>query len=124
MNEMTKIPNEDCSDVDDNMDDDHHLVNKNDQQQHQVNEEEEPDAVSVNAEEDFLRGPGKRIDLKTKKLVVQMNMNGSSYTDISRQIGISRKSVRRIISNYKTFGLLEKKRVSMITIFLFNQRMV
>mgnify|MGYP002714487842 CR=1 FL=1 len=55
-------------------------------------------------------GPGKRIDLKTKKLVVQMNMNGASYTDISRQIGISRKSVRRIISNFKTFGLLEKKR--------------
>lgn len=64
-------------------------------------------------------GPGKRIDLKTKKLVVQMNMNGASYTDISRQIGISRKSVRRIISNYKTFGLLEKKRGKIIVKFVF-----
>lgn len=55
-------------------------------------------------------GPGKRIDIKTKKLVVQMQHNGTSFTNISRQIGISRKSVRRIVSNYRAYGMLEKKR--------------
>lgn len=58
----------------------------------------------------FNLGPGKRIDMKTKKLVINMLRNSTSYTNISRQIGISRKSVRRIISNYRAYGLLEKKR--------------
>lgn len=91
--------NEITSEINDNHQNDHH------RKANDMNAD-----TSANGEEDFHRGPGKRIDLNTKRMVVRLQRQGSSFTDISRQIGISRKSVRRIISNYRQFGFLDKKR--------------
>lgn len=56
----------------------------------------------------------KRIDLQTKRIIAQMITSGISVSDISRNIGVSRKAVKQIVANYRAYGMLEKKRGNVV----------